>query len=185
MVGANDRAPMKGAAFWIAMLAFCAAPPTRAQAEISEYQRKALFLTRFAEFVKWPAKAFSGPGAPIVITVLGDDPFDGALEQAVKRKVVSGRKIAVRRALRAEDLKGCHIAFIANSEKARCPEIVASLGGASTLVVGDTEQIARQGGAIGFKMVGTAVRFEINGGAIRRAGLEASSRLLKLSRGGE
>ncbi len=157
--------------------------PAKARAQVSEYQLKALFLARFPEFVTWPDKAFSGPGTPIVIGILGDDPFDGALDQAAKGKVISGRKIVVRRVSRVEDLKNCHIAFIANSERARLSEIVSGLGGSNTLVVGDSEQVARQGGAIGFKMVGTGVRFEINNGAARRAGLELSSRFLKLARG--
>ena len=164
----------------MALVAFL---PRQALAQVSEYQLKALFLVRFPEFVTWPDKAFSGPGAPIVIGILGDDPFEGALDQAAKGKMVSGRKIAVRRVSRMEDLKNCHIAFIANSERARLSEIVAGLGGSNTLVVGDTELVARQGGAIGFKMVGTGVRFEINNGATRRAGLEVSSRLLKLAAG--
>ena len=164
-------------------IALVALLPRQAHAQVSEYQLKALFLVRFPEFVIWPGKAFSGPGAPIVIGVFGDDPFEGALDQAAKGKMVSGRKIAVRRVSRMEDLKNCHIAFIANSERARLAEIVAGLGGSNTLVVGDTELVARQGGAIGFKMVGTGVRFEINNGAALRAGLELSSRLLKLARG--
>ena len=163
-------------------MALVALLPRQACAQVSEYQLKALFLVRFPEFVTWPDKAFSGPGAPIVIGIFGADPFEGALDQLVKGKVVSGRKITVRRVAGVEDLKSCHIAFIANSERARCAEIVGGLGGANTLVVGDSEQVARQGGAIGFKMVGTSVRFEINSGAAKRAGLELSSRLLKLAR---
>ena len=164
-------------------MALVALLPRQACAQVSEYQLKALFLVRFPEFVTWPDKAFSGPGAPIVIGILGDDPFEGALDQAAKGKMVSGRKIAVRRVSRMEDLKNCHIAFIANSERTRLSEIVAGLGGSNTLVVGDTELVARQGGAIGFKMVGTGVRFEINNGATRRAGLVVRSRLLKLAAG--
>ncbi len=164
----------------MALVAFL---PRQAFAQVSEYQLKALFLVRFPEFVTWPDKAFSAAGTPIVIGILGDDPFAGALDQAAKGKVISGRKIVVRRVSRVEDLKNCHIAFIANSERARLAEIVAGIGGSNTLVVGDTELVARQGGAIGFKMVGTGVRFEINNGAAQRAGLELSSRLLKLARG--
>ena len=166
-------------------LAFLAALPPQARAQVSEYELKAAFLSRFAEFVTWPSKAFSGPGAPIVIGVMGDDPFGGALEREVKGKTVSDRKVVIRRVRSTDDLKNCHIAFISNSERSRFGEIVASLGGTNVLTVGDTEQFAQQGGAIGFKMIGAAVRFEINNGAAQRAGLALSSRLLKLGRGSQ
>ena len=175
----------KRAIFPAIVLAFLAAFQPQARAQVSEYELKAAFLSRFAEFVTWPGKAFSSPGAPIIIGVMGDDPFGGALEREVKGKTVSDRKVVIRRVRSTDDLKNCHIAFISNSERSRFGEIVASLGGANVLTVGDTEQFAQQGGAIGFKVIGPAVRFEINNGAAQRAGLGLSSRLLKLGRGSQ
>lgn len=153
----------------------------QAWAQVSEYQLKAAFLANFPEFVTWPGTAFSGAGAPIVIGILGDDPFGGSLDRAVQPKTVGGRKITIRRSQRAEDLKNCHIVFIAKSEQARLPEILASLGSGNVLTVGDVDQFIGRGGAIGFIMAGDAVRFEINRSAAKRAGLDISSRLLKLS----
>ena len=49
------------------------------------------------------------------------------------------------------------------------------------LTVGETDGFARQGGTIGFTMEGDRVRFEINTRAAQRAGLEISSRLLRLA----
>ena len=154
----------------------------QARAQVSEYQLKAAFLANFPEFVTWPATAFSGSGAPIVIGILGDDPFGGALDRAAQTKNVGGRKVTIRRSQRAEDLKGCHIVFIAKSERARLAAILASLGTGNVLTVADTEQFTGQGGAIGLIMAGDTVRLEINNGAAQRAGLAISSRLLRLSR---
>ena len=58
------------------------------QAQISaENQLKAVFLFNFAQFVEWPPSAFHEPADPIVIGVLGDDPFgpylDGLVQQTV------------------------------------------------------------------------------------------------------
>lgn len=160
---------------------FAALQP-EARGQVSEYQLKAAFLANFAEFVTWPPTAFSGSGAPIVIGILGDDPFGGTLDRAALAKIVGGRKIAIRRSPRAEDLKGCHIVFIAKSERARLAEILGSLETRNVLTVADVEQFTARGGAIGFVMAGDVVRFEINHGAAKRAGLEISSRLLKLAR---
>jgi len=61
----------------------------RAQAA-DEYRIKAAFLYNFAKFVEWPAQAFKSPSDPIVIGVLGTDPFGDALAEAVAGKTLGG-----------------------------------------------------------------------------------------------
>ncbi len=63
-----------------------------------------MFLFYFSQFVDWPAAAFADERSPIVIGVLGDDPFDGALDQAVAGERVNGRPIIVRR---LKSIDGC------------------------------------------------------------------------------
>src|SRR5260370_17228193 len=46
-----------------------------------EYQLKAVFLFNFAQFVEWPPTAFPEAKAPLVIGVLGEDPFAPYLAQ--------------------------------------------------------------------------------------------------------
>jgi len=40
--------------------------------------------------VDWPAGAFSDAAAPIIICVLGKDPFEGSLEETLKDRTVGG-----------------------------------------------------------------------------------------------
>lgn len=134
--------------------------------EAPEYELKAGFIAKFPSFVKWPA-----PGSPVTVGVLGNDPFGPALDRVMK----------VRRSKRVEDLKGCQIIFISKSERGNIPGIIAALAGANVMTVGDTEGFVKQGGVLGFVMEGDKVRFEINTGAAKRAGLDISSRLLKLA----
>lgn len=164
--------------FWI-----MAALSQPAHAQYGEYEIKAAFLSNFTQFAKWPAKAFSDPAAPFSIGILGDDPFGSALEKSVQGQSVAGHKITIRRSRRAEDLRGCQLVFISKSERARIAEHIAGLQGAGILTVGETPQFTGQGGAIGFMMEGDKVRFEINSGNAQRAGMELSSRLLRLARG--
>src|SRR5437879_13023676 len=60
--------------------------------EYEEYQVKAAFLYNFAKFVDWPEDAFPDAGAPIVMGILGEDPFGSFLEQIIKTRVINGRK---------------------------------------------------------------------------------------------
>jgi YfiR/HmsC-like len=145
-------------------------------AEMSEYDLKAAFVTSFVQFVNWPG----GSGAPITIGILGDDPFRGALETQAKQ--AGSQSISIRRGRRIEDLKSCDIIFVARSERGRTAEIASALGNAPVLTIGDYDNFAREGGMIGFYLDGGKVRFEINQGAAKRAGLGLSSKLLRLGR---
>jgi len=52
----------------------------------SEYLIKAGFIYNFAKFVEWPSAAFAQPDSPIVIGVLGTDPFGSVLDRLVQDK---------------------------------------------------------------------------------------------------
>src|SRR5260370_41881790 len=79
---------------WLLRLAVLCAAARSAAAQTgaaTEYQVKAVFLFNFAQFVDWPADAFSGPTTPLVIGVLGDDPFGDFLDQTVRHEHLGGR----------------------------------------------------------------------------------------------
>jgi hypothetical protein len=131
-----------------------------------EYLSKATSLVSFPDYVRWPVRDAS----PLTLGILGEDPFDGALD-----------KLKLKRSKSVADLKDCQIIFISKSEKENLGAIIDSLGGANILTVGDWEGFAKQGGIIGFVLEGDKVRFEINAGAARRAGLGIDLRLLKVA----
>src|SRR6185295_556777 len=69
-------------------------PENSLQAQsVSDTQVKAAFLYNFAKFVEWPADAFPDSGSPIVIGVVGNDPFGGTLDQTTSGKTANGRPI--------------------------------------------------------------------------------------------
>ena len=161
--------------------------PSRAQpAQPGEYMIKAAFLYNFARFVDWPAKAFPNDHTPINVCILGKDPFGDAFEP-IKGKIVKGRKLALLRVKRLEELEQCHILFISSSEDKRLSQILSAIRGKNILTVSDIKMFARRGGTINFVIVEKKIRFEINIEAVRLAGLEISSKLLKLAKivGGE
>jgi len=159
---------------------YCA--PVLAQDALSEYQVKAAYLFNFLKFVEWPNESFADPLAPIVIGVVGDDPFGNALPQVVIGKTVQGRDLVIRIYRAGEDLRGAHILFISSSEKKRLPMILSGLRGSSVLTVADTEGFLEAGGMIQFQSENNRVRFAINVDATSRAKLKMSSKLLSLAR---
>src|ERR1700744_5696046 len=98
------------------LLGVSAADTARAQEGNSkEYQVKAAFLYNFVQFVKWPAGAFPSPDAPLCIGVLGDDPFNGALEDIIRGESVDGHKLMVKHASSLDDLRDCQLIFVTRS----------------------------------------------------------------------
>jgi len=150
-------------------------PPSR------EYVIKAVFLYNFAKFVEWPAEAFPNRRAPLTLCILGKDPFGLALD-SIKGKKVRGRKLVIQHLARIEDLEQCHILFISASEEIRLPQILSTIRGMSILTVSDMKRFVQHGGIINLVTIETKVRFEINVGVAHLAGLEISSKLLKLAK---
>jgi hypothetical protein len=154
--------------------------PARADAS-REYQLKAAFLYNFAQFVEWPADAFASGDAPIVIGVLGDNPFGGALEQAVRGKSVNGRGIQIRYYPSIESIDRCHVLFVSSSQRFNTAAVLQKAGD-STLTVGDYDGFTRDGGLFRFLTEANKVRFEVNLDAAQRSRLKISSKLLKLAK---
>jgi hypothetical protein len=151
----------------------------------SEYLIKAGFIFNFAKFVEWPSNAFAQPDSPIVIGILGTDPFGTIIDKIVQDKKIGARGFVVKRLKWGTDLKElreCKILFIGASERAHMDELVQMLRGLPILTVGETPGFAERGGVIRFVLEDNRVRFEVNVVAARQADLTISSRLLTLAR---
>lgn len=159
----------------LALPAAAAAPP------IPATEVKAVFLYNFTKFVEWPPESFPAPRSPLVIGVLGSDPFGAVLDQTVAGETVNGRPIEIRRFAHLADLEPCHILFISASQEERVPVILRRLRRRGTLTVADMAGFAARGGAIEFRIEGGRVRFEIGREAVDGAGLKVSARLLNLA----
>lgn len=161
---------------------FCCATIILAEAPYTESEVKATCVFHLAEFVKWPTSAFESDSAPMIIGIMGSDPFNGALDKVIQGETVNSRKLVIRRSRQAEDMKGCQIVFIGQSEAGRLTDLVAGLQSANILTVSDLPQFCKQGGMIVILIERGKVVFEINAGAARHAGLRLSSQLLKIAR---
>src|SRR2546421_7829731 len=115
------------ALFWVLALLSCSFSVAAAEAELPEYKLKAGFLYNFAKFVTWPEKAFPSAHTPLVIGVLGNDPFGPVLPKTLAGKTVNGRPLEIQYFKRLEEIKNCQILFISPSEKERYSAVLAAL----------------------------------------------------------
>jgi hypothetical protein len=161
---------------WGFYLAFVASAQT-----IDEYQVKAAFLYNFAKFVEWPAQTFKTEKDPMRICVLGQNPFGGALVDAVGGKTVLGRPFVVADISEPSQAAECQMLFVSSSAGKRLRSIFGELRATGILTVGENQGFAAQGGIVNFKLEDGRVRLEINIEAAERARLRISSKVLNLA----
>src|SRR5271168_575427 len=61
---------------------------TKAQATDEEYRVKAAFIFHFAQLVDWPPDTQTGTDNSLSLCTLGEDPFQGTLEETVAGKTI-------------------------------------------------------------------------------------------------
>jgi hypothetical protein len=149
--------------------------PAAAEA-LPEYRLKALFVYNFALFTEWPDDV----GDTLTLCVYGPDPF-GAEIDALRGKQVGSRSISVQRKGIGEPVGGCQILFIAAPAINAVPQVLKRLSGSPVLTIADSPGAARRGVALNLSVAADRVTFEANLQAARGAGLNLSSKLLRLA----
>ncbi len=139
---------------------------------------KAVLLLHFAEFVEWPSEAFPNRDAPIVIGILGDDPFGARLDDVVANEVRE-RKLSIQRFHDPEDVGLCHILYVSGADPARIAHVLSVLKGRSILTVGESADFTALQGIVRFVVADRKLHLEINTEAARAAKLEIRSKLLR------
>jgi hypothetical protein len=171
---------------WLGLLAWLLGsiiPSAAQEAGPSEYQVKAAFLFNFAKFITWPSTAFPSPEAPILIGLLGDDPFAGDLTRVIANQRVQGRSFSIVRGTTPASVAHCHLVFFGPAETARLKSLLATLGAMRRPIVtiGEHPDFIAAGGMIRFVVENKKVRFEIEPDAATNAGVVVSSKLLSLA----
>lgn len=153
-----------------------AAPPVT-----NEYDVKAAFLVNFANFVVWPDGSFHTSDEPILICVVGQDPFGNALDDVAAGKSILGRPIALRRLRDMQSAPGCRILFIHSLDRKKAPLLSQLLPDAGVLTVGEEDGPSPESMIINFTIEKGRVRFSVNLDAAEHEKLQLSSRLLGLA----
>ena len=156
------------------------APSLLARQPAPEYDVKAAFVLNFARYVEWPPVRRT---PPLRMCVLQTNPFGDRLESVVGGEHWQGGEIEVRlvpdmRRAAAE----CHLLYVPESASERFTSGMSAIAGVPMLTVGEHPKFLEQGGMIRLFLEESRVRFSINQRAADAAGLQVSSRLLRLAR---
>ena len=164
--------------------------PVNAATTKSEYQVKAAFLHNFARFVEWPKHKLPAEDTPIVIGVLGDDPFGPSLD-AITQKLIDHHRVDIRRFKgltsdqdqysQAEEIRSCHMLFVASDQRPYVERIVVMLRNDAVLTIGEQADFIDRGGMVNFVVIDGKTCFEINLKSSKEANITIRSRLSRLA----
>ena len=164
------------------MLWFAPMPVAQAQENIQlvEQEIKAGLLYNFMKYTDWPSDRAQQPNAPIVVCLLGGDPFAGRL-QPLAGRTVNQHVIELRNLRNVDEAGTCSLVFIHADEKPQWPQLRAALMGKALLTVSDFQGFADAGGMIEFTRVENKIGVKIDTAAVMAAHLQVQDRLLKLA----
>jgi YfiR/HmsC-like len=154
---------------------------SQTQKEI-EYKLKAAYLLHFLQFVEWPDSVFENEKSPIVVTILGDDPFGNTLDDITKSEKIGEHPIVIKRTHSLGNVDFCHVLYISSSEKDNFRSILKHIDSAPILTISDIDNFGEEGGNISFYLEENKLRFAINLQTLKQADLKVSSKLLRLAK---
>lgn len=146
-----------------------------------EYQVKAAYLFRMAEYVEWPAASLDSPDAPFNIAVIGADLFVAQLKETLVGRTLNKRPFTVRPVGVSDNMADVHILFIGLDNAADLKKIAGRLSNQPTLIVTEFPGALAEGGMINFVRLDNRIGFEIGLSAASRSGIKFSSRLLTVA----
>jgi len=161
-----------------------ACPLTEARAEDAAALAlavKAAFLVKFEPYVTWPPQAFPAADSPFNLCIVGGTPFGALLDRAAAGQEAAGHRIVVLRLTAVQPESHCQMIYIAATDAGAVRRAEAAVAGAPVLTITDGVADPAARGMINFVIVDNRVRFEIDAGGARRAGLDISSKLLSLA----
>lgn len=147
-----------------------------AAAQSEELELKAAFIYNFSLLTTWPEAKEN-----LNFCVLGESGYVGALAKYEGRKVANAT-IHVQKINAVEEANSCEILFIGSSENPRMEHIHSALKGMPVLTVAELGILDPPGVMITLVRAGNRVAFEVNHHSAKSAGLDLSSKMLKLAR---
>lgn len=148
-----------------------------------EYKVKGGYLYNIAKFVEWPTNTFIDADSPLVIGVIdGGGEGVAVLQALLEGKKVDGHPVQLKAVTADKVGQDIQILFVTRTARISPEEIRTALGGAATLLVGETDQFAERGGMVGFTREADNIRLSLNLELATEAGLKVSSTIARVAK---
>ena len=159
-----------------ALLLVCTAMSVSASEPQDEL--KAAVVLTFLRYSEWPEPAARGP---LTVGVVGRPSLRLKLKTVLEDRQVNDRPVLVRELRPPFDPKCCQVVYVATNKLPEMEEALAGVHGhGPVLTIGESERFLEIGGMVNLTLVDGHMSFVVNLDAVDRAGVQISSRLLRL-----
>jgi uncharacterized protein DUF4154 len=142
-----------------------------------EDELKSAVVLSFLRYSEWPAASARGP---IVVGVVGRSSLTPVLQKVLEERQVNNRPIRVKELIPPFDPNCCQLIYVAMGKPAEVRQAIAGLRGGQVLTLGENDRFLESGGMVNLMIVDGHMSFEVSLEAVDRAGVQISSRLLRL-----
>ena len=162
-----------------ALVIVIASGTLNAQVQATEAELKAAIISNMLLFIEWPNRP-ALPEEQLTICYHDASPVANALLR-LTGKSIKGRTINVVQVASGR-IADCHALYVSPGNVSIISQLVTSVGNNPVLLIGDSTNYLQQGIMLNLALNGTHVVFDIDLRAARRAGLQISSKALRLAR---
>lgn len=141
---------------------------------------KAVFIYNFAKFTRWPDEVWDKSEPSVQICYIGFDDLTKALVRLHGRRLRE-YPVKIVQKENTSQLDTCHVLYLANTLIWETLHITDLIRSKPILTVSELPGFAEYGGMIELYQNDGRIRFKVNLQITRKAGLDLSSRLLKLA----
>ncbi|MGZ8227847.1 MAG: YfiR family protein [Methylococcaceae bacterium] len=145
---------------------------------VSEYELKAAFLLKFAQFTSWPTNSTE---EPFNLCIYGSNPFKGS-HALFEDKSLNNRQVVIKTPDSEQEIKNCQLLFFNTANEQKLSHVLTQLHDSPTLTISDDATAWDAGVMITMSTEPNRITFRINNTAAREAKLALSSRMLQLAK---
>lgn len=162
---------------WNAVIALFAVSGFALRGSGAEDELKCATLLAFVQNAHWAEPVAAN--APLTVGVVGRAAFAKGLTASAEGKAVNGHPVRVIGISGTPDPRCCQVLYFATDKPAEIKPVLQSFNSSHALTVGESDDFLEQGGAVNLFLTDGHMSFEVSLGALSRAGVEISAKLLR------
>lgn len=180
---------MKKHSFLILFLLAMFSLNANSQGDFDPLKIKASFITNFIKFTRWPDNQIKSDNSIYDICIIGRDPYSKILQQYPKQGI-QGRPLKVSYLeldissglpISAERIEQCHVLVVLFDDKEKTKSLLNRVATLPVLTISEITNGHEQVSMINIVNKNNQIAFSINRNSAKQAGIEFSSKLLRLA----